>query len=67
MPQGEPSGTEVRPCAKDPKRQEVSWDVLQLQKKCEKPQMVKRKQPAKGETCVLQDVLLQRISLALCC
>lgn len=43
MPREEPSGTEARPCAKNPKRQEVPWDVLQLQRKCEKPQMVKRK------------------------
>lgn len=47
MPRGEPSGTETRPCAKNLKRQEVPWDVLQLQRKCEEPQMVKSKQSAK--------------------
>lgn len=43
MPQGEWSRTEVWPRAKNPKRQEVPWDMLQLQRKCKKSQMVKRK------------------------
>lgn len=35
MPRGEPSGTEARPCANNPEKQEAPWDVLQLQRKCE--------------------------------
>lgn len=66
-PREEPSGVKARPCAKNPERQEVSWDALQLQRKCEKPQMAARKWAAKEQTCRLQDVLLQRISVAFCC
>lgn len=36
----------------NPKRQEVPWDGLQLQRKCEKPQMVKRKSSARRDLCV---------------